>query len=418
MKRRPSLFLLFLLAAFCAFGLSASADAQTPVPEASPPHTAALGDTWSALAWRFGLPRQELLRAAGVMNAQRQPAAGAALPLPAAAESRNGRFLRPLAGGTLALAARQDRNPWSLTLANDLAHPFRPLLYTPVVIPGGRLPPREFPPGLSDVRLAPALITPGSAFALQGAADGGQTTITAAGLPLLVSSRDGRFTALGASGAFLPPGEYLLTVHSDGRPLWEQPLAIRDRDWTWEQVTFKDSAVLDPEAIRVERERLQKIWDTITPAPLWQGAFTPPITEFVEISSHYGARRSVNGGPYSSYHEGTDYSAYAGTAVRAPAAGKVVLAEELAIRGGAVILDHGLGLHSGYYHLSALHVLPGQEVARGDLLGEVGTTGRSTGNHLHWDLLVGRTWVDPLTWLAGDLARWLSPPEPSARERE
>jgi murein DD-endopeptidase MepM/ murein hydrolase activator NlpD len=232
--------------------------------------------------------------------------------------------------------------------------------------------------------------------------------------PLIVTQQDDTVIALGGTGSFYPPGQHLLAVRVGDQPMWEQPITISDREWTWEQVNYTNTAVLDPEAIRLERERLQELWDEGTPKAMWQGGFMPPITDFVEISSQYGARRSVNDGPYSSYHEGTDFSAYRGSEVTAPAAGKVVLAEELAIRGGAVILDHGLGLHSGYYHLSQIHAQPGQFVDAGDLLGEVGSTGRSTGNHLHWDLLVGRTWIDPLSWLNQGLDTWLSPaPLPS-----
>jgi murein DD-endopeptidase MepM/ murein hydrolase activator NlpD len=129
-----------------------------------------------------------------------------------------------------------------------------------------------------------------------------------------------------------------------------------------------------------------------------------PIQDFVEISSHYGARRSINGGPYDTYHEGTDFSAYRGSPVLAPASGIVSLAETLPVRGGSVILDHGLGIHTGYYHLSQINVEVGQHVNSGDLLGEVGTTGRSTGNHLHWDLLIGTNWIDAEQWVDSNLA--------------
>jgi murein DD-endopeptidase MepM/ murein hydrolase activator NlpD len=85
----------------------------------------------------------------------------------------------------------------------------------------------------------------------------------------------------------------------------------------------------------------------------------------------------------------------------------VVLAERLFVRGGAVIIDHGLGVYSGFYHMSAVHAEVGQQVQPGDLLGEVGTTGLSTGNHLHWDLLVADTWVDAWVWQEQDMACWL-----------
>jgi murein DD-endopeptidase MepM/ murein hydrolase activator NlpD len=75
------------------------------------------------------------------------------------------------------------------------------------------------------------------------------------------------------------------------------------------------------------------------------------------------------------------------------------LAEALAVRGNAVIIDHGAGLHTGYWHLSKIDVKPGQAVQAGDKLGEVGTTGLSTGWHLHWEARIGATPVDPLPLL-------------------
>jgi murein DD-endopeptidase MepM/ murein hydrolase activator NlpD len=72
-----------------------------------------------------------------------------------------------------------------------------------------------------------------------------------------------------------------------------------------------------------------------------------------------------------------------------------------------VIIDHGLGIFSGFYHMSAVHAQPGQVVAAGDLLGEVGTTGLSSGNHLHWDMLVAETWIDAAAWRQEGMGCWL-----------
>jgi murein DD-endopeptidase MepM/ murein hydrolase activator NlpD len=102
-----------------------------------------------------------------------------------------------------------------------------------------------------------------------------------------------------------------------------------------------------------------------------------------------------------------DFSAYGGTEVYAPADAKTALAEQLHVRGGAVILDHGLGIFTGYYHLSEVHVAAGDLVEAGQLLGRVGSTGLSTGNHLHWDLLVGGTWIDAMAWIEQDMACWI-----------
>ncbi|MFN2138364.1 MAG: LysM peptidoglycan-binding domain-containing M23 family metallopeptidase, partial [Candidatus Promineifilaceae bacterium] len=339
-----------LLVFIAAFHVSfADAFAQEDTPEAPSPGSvvAGLGDTWTALGRQFGITEAQLFEANGVVNSQRQPAVGTEVRIPAGAP-RNGRLARPLSGGLLELAARSGLDPWKLALQNDASHPFRPNLLQPVFLQGGSIPPHELPPGVSDLALSPGPIVPGDAFALRGRSDlpvyagfdgGGLTTIRG----------DGRFTALGAMGAFFPPGEYMLIIQAGERPIWEQPLTVSDRDWTWEQITFTDSTVLDPAAVERERSRLQQLWGRVNSEPGWQGAFQMPILEYLEVSSTYGARRSVNGGPYNTYHEGSDFSAYQGTEVYAPAGAIVLLAEPQTIRGGSVILEHGLGLHSGYY---------------------------------------------------------------------
>ena len=117
------------------------------------------------------------------------------------------------------------------------------------------------------------------------------------------------------------------------------------------------------------------------------------------VSSYFGTHRSYDGGPYTSYHSGTDLRAPTGTPVYASAGGRVILAEQLMIHGNMVVVDHGWGVVTGYAHLSTIDVQVGQEVAVGDLLGKVGNTGRSTGAHLHWEVWVGGISVDGLQWL-------------------
>jgi murein DD-endopeptidase MepM/ murein hydrolase activator NlpD len=157
--------------------------------------------------------------------------------------------------------------------------------------------------------------------------------------------------------------------------------------------------LLEPVRLADERARLNSIWPQAALLPQWTGVFTRPLSVEFPTTSPFGTRRSYNGGPVSSFHEGQDFGAPEGTAVLAPAPGQVVLAEELTVRGNAVIVDHGGGLHTGYWHLSKIDVQPGQEVKAGDKLGEVGTTGLSTGWHLHWEMRIGTTPVDPLPWL-------------------
>ena len=138
-------------------------------------------------------------------------------------------------------------------------------------------------------------------------------------------------------------------------------------------------------------------WSRVGPRPLWEGPFGQPVSDS-RITSPFGTRRSYNNGPVDGFHGGTDFGAGSDAPIYAPAAGRVVLAEELGVRGKAVLIDHGLGVFSGYWHQSQLAVRMGQTVQRGDLIGYVGDTGLVTGAHLHWEIRVGGIAVDPMQW--------------------
>ena len=101
----------------------------------------------------------------------------------------------------------------------------------------------------------------------------------------------------------------------------------------------------------------------------------------------------------TSYHSGHDYGADTGEPVLAPITGTVVLAEPLQVRGKVVILDHGLGVFTGFWHLSQIDVEAGQVVGRGEQVGLVGNTGLSTGPHLHWEMRVHNMPVNPIQWM-------------------
>ena len=123
------------------------------------------------------------------------------------------------------------------------------------------------------------------------------------------------------------------------------------------------------------------------------------------ISGVYGSQRIYNGRP-GSPHYGVDVAVPTGTVVRAPAPGVVTLAEpDLFYSGGTIILDHGYRLSSSFLHLSKVSVSVGQEIAAGDIIGEVGATGRATGPHLDWRMSWRDERIDP---------QLLVPPMPDA----
>lgn len=196
-----------------------------------------------------------------------------------------------------------------------------------------------------------------------------------------------------------PVGTYQVTLLEDGQPVDQSPLEVVDGGYPREQLFLPPataSLLNDAAAIREEQHLLAIAYGSFTTQRLWQGPWRRPVEG--PISDPYGVQRSINGGPYSP-HTGTDLAVDEGTPVLAPAAGRVVLARELHLRGLSVVVDHGAGVISGYHHLAALSVQEGQAVQAGQELGKAGSTGLAGGPHLHWEVVVSGVRVDPMVWL-------------------
>jgi murein DD-endopeptidase MepM/ murein hydrolase activator NlpD len=163
-----------------------------------------------------------------------------------------------------------------------------------------------------------------------------------------------------------------------------------------------DPAFVNPPAsatkrIEEEQARLAEIWKHSAATRLWTTGFVRPVPQ--AANSAFG-KRSVFNGQSRGSHTGADFESPAGTPVKAPNAGRVVLATDLYFSGNTVIIDHGLGLFSFFAHFSSIGVHEGDVVIPGQILGKVGATGRVTGPHLHWTLRVGNARIDPLSLLA------------------
>lgn len=143
--------------------------------------------------------------------------------------------------------------------------------------------------------------------------------------------------------------------------------------------------------------------------PLWTGTFTQPAAG--RISTEFGAVRTVNQ-EAPTRHSGFDIAVPAGTPVQASQAGVVSLAMPLNVTGNTVFIDHGCQLFSIYYHLNRIVVHAGQVVEAGDLIGEVGSTGFSTGPHLHWAIQLNGVYVNPALFINPDTAPLATPDQP------
>lgn len=201
------------------------------------------------------------------------------------------------------------------------------------------------------------------------------------------------------------PGTYSVSVSATsptGATTARHRLAVRAKRFATRRLTVDPNFVDPPESegarIQKEAAALTAAWEGAAgPTPVPELAFAPPVPH--KANSAFGTRSIFNGRPRSA-HSGADFPSPAGTPIKAPAPGKVVIAGDLYFSGGTVVVDHGLGIVSLFGHMSQILVKAGDDVVLGAELGLVGATGRVTGPHLHWTVRVNGARVDPLSLVA------------------
>jgi murein DD-endopeptidase MepM/ murein hydrolase activator NlpD len=232
------------------------------------------------------------------------------------------------------------------------------------------------------------------------------------GLPLtFLPLPDGtnRYFAYLPAPALIDPNSYWLTLAytaTNGTALSHSwPLAVVEGVYELQELDLPDDrgGLLATDIVVPEFEKVSAVWSQRTPMLYWTEVFSRPISPEFPTTSAFGTRRIYYAGGPVSYHEGQDFGVPAGVPLVAPGNAVVALAEPLNVRGNAVILDHGGGVFSGYWHLSEIKVVPGQQVAQGDVIGISGNTGLSTGAHVHWELRIYGIAVDPLQFLDSPL---------------
>ena len=218
------------------------------------------------------------------------------------------------------------------------------------------------------------------------AAPSGERFWLVLGAPLTASPgpRTIRAIARNASGAVLGASAAPLEFTFVSRPV------------DYLELTDEQGSVLTEDAARLELELRAVQFAQFDLPKRWTGAFLRPL--FGAQTTAFGEGRSINGGPVGGFHTGMDIAADLGAPVRASAAGRVSWVGEMPIRGRSVIIDHGAGVKSGYHHLDATLVTVGTIVEPGSVVGAAGSTGLSTGPHLHWEVTVWGVNVDPLQW--------------------
>lgn len=384
-----------------ALALARPAFAQEPVR-----YTVQPGDTLTRIAARFGTTVGAIVEANGLTNPN-LIYVGQVLVIPAGVSAPSPERVHVVQPGETLyrIALRYGTTVERLMALNGLNNPNRifvgQVLRIPEEAPGV---PAAWPSPFVEIQVGPAPAIQGRVFPLRVRLSQPatlQATFLGVSYPLAPTAAGGE--GLLAVPAMQAPGVYPLTITArspDGRTV-SVNLQVRVIAGPYGREAIRlppdRQNLLDPKLIQEEREKILAACTPFEPERRWSGPFRYPV-ENPQVTSPFGTRRSYNGGPYSGYHEGLDLRGTTGTPVYAPAEGLVALAEPLIVRGNAVILRHGWGVCSGYWHLSAVAVQPGQSVKAGDLLGYVGNTGLSTGAHLHWEIRVRGIPVDPRQW--------------------
>jgi murein DD-endopeptidase MepM/ murein hydrolase activator NlpD len=312
----------------------------------------------------------------------------------------------------LELAVLENTTPWSISLINHLSAPTQTqpgdILYMPVSEPdAGAISPGALLPQISSASMNASPLVQGRTVVLRLAAPSDwEIQGELLDHPLsFFRLPEGDWVALQGVHAMTETGLYPLSlqVTLPGGSSWNFSQAVRvvSGDYFNDPDLIVDPATIDPQVTGPENEQWDALAAPVTAGKLWEGGFVSPVDrDFAECwTSYYGNRRSYNGSGYLYFHTGLDFCGAVGNNIYAPAAGVVVFAGPLAVRGNATMINHGWGVYSAYMHQSEITVNVGDSVEPGQLIGLVGGTGRVSGPHLHLEIWVGGVQVDPLEWL-------------------
>jgi len=219
---------------------------------------------------------------------------------------------------------------------------------------------------------------------------------------VLITEKNGDWIALVGIPLSSKAGEKELIGKVNGQKI---TFSIENKDYPSQYITIKNKQMVNPNhdnLKRIKRERiiLNKALSTWSNNRSVQADFILPAKG--RLSSPFGLRRFFNNQPRNP-HSGLDIAPGAGAPIVAAAKGVVITKGNFFFNGNTVLIDHGQGLISGYFHMNKIDVEAGQMVNQGDILGTVGSTGRVTGPHLHWNVYLNGTKVNPALFVAEQL---------------
>jgi len=223
---------------------------------------------------------------------------------------------------------------------------------------------------------------------------------------VLVKKTGGHWMALVGIPLDAETGQHVIEIRRADK-ISQLEFTVLDKEYPAQYITLKNKRMVNPKPedlrrIKADRIPIAKALATWSEKSDIDLDFITPVDG--RLSSLFGLRRFFNNQPRNP-HSGLDIAAPKGTPVVAPAPGRVIETGNYYYNGNTVFLDHGQGLITGYFHMNEIKVKAGQPINRGDTLGRVGETGRVTGPHLHWNVYLNGTKVDPALFIAEDIPR-------------
>jgi len=226
-------------------------------------------------------------------------------------------------------------------------------------------------------------------------------TATYQGKPVLVvKEQDASWLAIVGVPLTIKPGSQQI-VAKDAKGTRNLDFVVGSKKYPEQRITLKNQRQVNPDPAdlkRIEGELAVqlKAYRSFTPGTPSNLLLDKPVAG--PLSSKFGVRRFFNGEERNP-HSGLDFAVPAGTPIKAPAAGKVILTGNYFFNGNTVFVDHGQGFISMFCHMSKIDVKVGDVVPRGGVVGKVGSTGRATGPHMHWNVSLNDARVDPAIFI-------------------
>ena len=370
--------------------------------------TVPFGESLLSLSRRYQI-RADMLVRLNHITSPAQLFAGSTLVIPQEEQNKSltGQAMATPGETLLELAAVNGQDPWALVSDNGLGGTWDALPGEPIFFPTDQAGENgAIDPSIQSVTISPLPLVQGKTTEITISA---RQPLTLSGvlagheLHFFSAGEGNNYVALQGINALADPGLYPLElkgVRQDGSSFdFEQMVVVADGNYPKDPPLYVAPETLDPQANDSELRLLENLTAAADPQRRWDGIFQTPVDQPICIKSWFGDRRSYNNGPYIYFHGGLDFGVCASLNIYAAAPGVVVFAGPLTVRGNATIIDHGWGIYTLYAHQSQIEVKVGDVVQKGQLIGQIGSTGRAVGPHLHFEVWVNGEEVDPQVWL-------------------